>query len=259
MYNKIVKQRLKDLKNRMNKKPIKKLKYELKDAKPPKDFKKFLKGKFSLICEYKRASPSKGQISRKSLEYCVKAFEKGGCDAISILTEERYFDGSIEYLRKASSLVDLPILRKDFIIDEYQIYEARVNGASSVLLIADLYPDLASGIELCRSLGMEPLVECKNSKEIERALDAGAEIIGINNRDLRTFEIDLERTKKLAPFVKDAILVSESGVSSPADVKKLYEYGADAVLVGTYVMSCKNIENCVKNLKNIVMEDSCGS
>ncbi|WP_286244288.1 indole-3-glycerol phosphate synthase TrpC [Methanobacterium ferruginis] len=155
----------------------------------------------------------------------------------------------MDNLKLACRITKLPLLRKDFILDPYQIYEARAYGASAVLLMTSLYPNLREGIELCHYLEMGALVECKNQKEIDMAIKAGAEIIGINNRDFNDFTIDLERTKKLANLIpSNIILVSESGVKNVQDVKLLSSFGADALLVGSSVMAAGNIQEKVKKL-----------
>ena len=178
----------------------------------------------------------------------VPLFEKGGASAVSVLTEESFFKSNIDNLKLACRISKLPLLRKDFILDPYQIYEARAYGASAVLLMADIYPDLREGIELCNYLDMDALVECKNREEIEMAIKAGAEIIGINNRDFNDFTIDLRRTEKLARLVPSNItLVSESGVQTAEDVEFLSRLGADALLVGTSIM--ESLEISWKKLK----------
>lgn len=248
-FNQILETRKKDLQKSMSKRPLSNIKNGLKDVDEPKNFKIALKNnkRFPLIVEYKPASPSMGDISSRGLEETIKLFKSGGASAISVLTEEKFFKGNIEYLAQSSKLTDIPIMRKDFIIDEYQIFESRLYGASSLLLMSDVYPDISSGIEICRSLGMEPLVECKNSIDIFKAIDADAEIIGINNRSFNDFTIDLNRTKSLAPLIpEDIVLVSESGVKNRGDVKTLLKNGADALLVGTSIMQSPDIVQTIK-------------
>lgn len=249
ILKKIVRAKKKEIFKTKIKEPINELKDKISVNDPPKDFKKALNGKFSIICEYKRASPSTGPISSKKLEEMIKSFENGGASAISILTEKRFFKGDIRYLERAKSITNLPILMKDFIIDEYQIFQARAHGASSILLIASICPNLEAFIHLSKSLNIEPLIECENSLEIYKALENGAEIIGINNRNLNDFTINLNRTQAYAPLIpKEKILVSESGVKKPEDVKILREYGADAILIGTGVMKSKNPADFIKDL-----------
>jgi len=251
-YLQIIDERNKILQREMKYRPLSELKENISRTKIRADFKKaLLKDDVSIICEYKPASPSKGNISDLMVEEVIPLYEKGGASAISVITEESYFKSDIKNLSIASKTTTLPLLRKDFIIDEYQIYEARSCRASAVLLIADLYKDLRSGIELCHYFEMEAIVECKNRGEIEIAKKAGAKIIGINNRDFNDFSIDLKRTKMLSRYVdEDLILVSESGVQNGNDIKLLADYGADAILVGSSLMEsdnmCKKVHEMVK-------------
>lgn len=250
MINEIILKRKKTLEREMKYRPLSELKEDVPKTKIRADFKSALqKTGVSIICEYKPASPSKGNISDLPVEDVVSIYSMGGASAISVLTEETFFKSNIKNLHAASKITKLPILRKDFIIDEYQIYEARSCGASAVLLMVDVYRDLRQGIDLCRYLEMNALVECKNREEIKEAADAGAEIIGINNRSFKDFSIDLKRTEKLAKYVPcDTILVSESGVNTGDDVKLLGSYGADAVLVGSSIMGSPNIFKKVNEL-----------
>lgn len=232
--------------------PLSELKESIKRIKIRRNFKNALlkENDVSIICEYKPASPSQGNISNMKVEDVLPIFEAGGASAASIITEETFFKSSIENLKIACKISKLPLLRKDFIMDEYQIYESRASGANVILLMVDLYPNLAEGIMLAKYLGMDALVECKDELEINKALDAGAEIIGINNRNFEDFSIDLKRTKKLSASVPpEVILVSESGVKNAADVKTLSSYGADALLVGTSIMQ---FENKIERVQEIV-------
>ncbi len=221
-----------------------------------KDFKQALSGNnLSVICEVKKASPSKGLIKPdfNPLEI-AKQYEKAGADAISCLTEEYYFKGSSEYLKLIAENVNIPILRKDFIIDEYQIYEARATGASAVLLIAAVLDKETLGrfYNLASSLSLNSLVEVHDERELEKALSIGAEIIGINNRNLKTFEVDLKTTKKLTSLIpNNKIIVSESGIKDNIDMKTVYDYGASAVLIGETLMRSNNISKTLKGLKSI--------
>lgn len=249
ILKKIITEKRKEISKIKTKETINDLKDRISTSDPPKDFKEALNGKFSIICEYKRASPSTGPISSKRLEESIKSFENGGATAISILTEKKFFNGDIKYLKTAKSITNLPILMKDFIIDEYQIFQARAYGASSILLIASICPNLETFINISKSLNMEPLIECENSLEIYKALENGAEIIGINNRNLSNFTIDFNKTRAFAPLIpNEKILVSESGVKRSEDVKMLREYGADAILIGTEVMKSKNPSDFIKDL-----------
>lgn len=250
-FNDIIAQRNNTLEREMKYRPLSELKENIRGTKIRADFKNALLNKtdVSIICEYKPASPSKGDISNLLVEDVIPLYDKGGASAISVLTEETFFKSNIKNLRIASKISKLPILRKDFIINEYQIYEARSCGASAVLLMADLYKDLRFGIDLCSYLEMDALVECKNREEIQNAVKAGARIIGINNRNFKDFSIDLKRTKKLAKHVpENTILVSESGVKNGEDIKVLGSYGADAVLVGSSIMESQDISKKVNEL-----------
>lgn len=251
-FNYILQTCQKNLQKTKLKVPLSAIKRQIKDSPDPINFKKALQktDRFPLIVEYKPASPSQGHISSRSLEDTIKSFEVGGVSAISILTEESFFKGKLDYIKKASSLSSLPIMRKDFILDDYQIYEARAYGASSVLLMSDVYPHIPEGIKTCREMGMEPLVECKNSIDVYNALDADAKIIGINNRSFKDFSIDFKRTKSLYPLIPpDKIMVSESGVKNTEDVEELCRYGADALLIGTTIMQSSNIELTIKKMR----------
>lgn len=250
-FHDILTKRSEALRKEKSYKPIKDLKDSIKRIKLRKSFKNAVKKEddVSLICEYKPASPSLGHISDLKVEDVVPQYEIGGASAASILTETSYFRSSIENLKIACKISKLPLLRKDFILDEYQIYESRASGASAVLLMADVYPNLAEGIELTKYLGMDALVECKNPEEIEKSLNAGAEIIGINNRDFSDFSIDLNRTQELAELVpSNVILVSESGVKTASDVELLASFGADAILIGTSVMKSEDISKKLDEL-----------
>ena len=194
----------------------------------------------SFICEVKRASPSKGVIS-EDFPYLdiAREYESMGASAISVLTEPRHFRGEDRFLEEIADSVDTPVLRKDFVIDEYQIYRAREIGASAVLLIASILNDtqLADYRELAESLGMSALVETHNGDEVERAVSSGAGIIGVNNRDLATFDVDLGNSLRLRERIPEGIVcVSESGISGAEDVRLLRDAGFDAVLVGEAFM-----------------------
>ncbi|MDR2619516.1 MAG: bifunctional indole-3-glycerol-phosphate synthase TrpC/phosphoribosylanthranilate isomerase TrpF [Propionibacteriaceae bacterium] len=210
-------------------------------AAPTADFAAALRAPgISFICEVKKASPSKGVIAA-DFPYLdiARDYEAAGAAAISVLTEPTFFQGSNDYLRDISGSVGLPCLRKDFIIDEYQIYQARQLGASAVLLIVAILHDcqLSDYLALTHRLGMAALVEVHDESELLRALAAGARIIGVNNRDLTTFTCDLAVTERLAPLVPaDVLLVAESGITTAADVARMAAAGADAVLVGETLM-----------------------
>ena len=194
----------------------------------------------SFICECKKASPSKGIIS-PDFPYLeiAEEYRRAGAAAISVLTEEEYFLGSLTYLEEIAEKVGIPLLRKDFTVDPYMICEAKVSGASAVLLICALLTpaELASYLELAHSLGLSALVEVHDREEADMAVQAGAGIIGVNNRDLRTFDVDLENSLRLRDLVPPGTLfVSESGIRNAADVGLLYRNGTDAVLIGETLM-----------------------
>lgn len=194
----------------------------------------------SFICEIKKASPSKGVISQElSPSEVARAYADAGADAVSVLTEPEFFQGSNEYLSQASRAVELPILRKDFIVDEYQIYEAKAIGASAVLLIASLLSTarIAEYVEISDSLGLSALLETRTAAEIASAVSAGARIIGVNNRNLKSFKVDIGigiRLRELVP--PDKIFVSESGIKTVEDIRVLKRNAVDAVLIGETLM-----------------------
>jgi len=190
----------------------------------------------SVIAEVKRSSPSKGRLaSIKDPAALAADYEAGGASAISVLTEKRRFDGTLDDLRAVRSTVDIPVLRKDFITTSYQLWEARAAGADLALLIVAALDQLAleSLIERARSIGLTPLVEVHDEAEVERAIAAGAEIIGVNARNLKTLEVDRDTFGRLSPLIPDHIVrVAESGVRGPLDVIEYAKQGANVVLVG---------------------------
>ncbi len=229
------------------------LREEAERLKTPYDFKGAISADgISIIAEVKKASPSKGVIKEDfdPVEIAL-AYEKGGAKAISVLTDREFFKGSPFYLRQVAEAVKLPVLRKDFIIDEFQIYGAKVLGASSYLLIVSILSDsqLLDFIELGRELGMEPLVEVHSEDEAERALRAGAQIIGVNNRDLKTFRVSLSTTLKLLPIIKGEgrLLVSESGIKGREEIWELHSKGVDGFLVGETLMRAEKPEEVLKS------------
>lgn len=194
----------------------------------------------SFICECKKASPSKGLIEPdfRYLEI-VREYEAAGADCISVLTEPKWFLGSDEYLKEIAKTVSIPCIRKDFTVDEYQIYQAKTLGAAAVLLICSILSEVQLGeyIKICDSLGISALVEIHNEKEAGMAVRAGARIIGVNNRNLKDFTVDTANSKKLRDLIPDDIIfVSESGVKSTDDIRAIREIGADAVLIGETLM-----------------------
>jgi indole-3-glycerol phosphate synthase len=206
-----------------------------------------------VIAELKRRSPSCGEI-RPDFDpvSCARAYEEGGAAALSVLTDERFFGGHLSMLEKVRGAVDLPLLRKDFVIDASQIDEARLAGADAVLLIvAALAPEaLCALIQHARGLGLDALVEVHDEAELDAALAAGAGIVGINNRDLRSFETDLGVTERLAPRVPRGIpIVAESGISSHADLVRLARAGAHAFLVGESLMRQPDLAVALRTLR----------
>lgn len=198
----------------------------------------------SFICECKKASPSKGLIA-PDFPYVdiARDYERAGAAAISCLTETDFFLGRLSYLQEITREVSIPVLRKDFTIDPYMIYEARLAGASAVLLICAILDDreLSEYREIAESLGMDALVETHDEREVRRALASGAKIIGVNNRNLRDFTVDIHNSTRLRSRIPDSVLfVSESGIRTPEDVRALYENHTDAVLIGESLMRAKD-------------------
>ena len=224
------------------------------DAGPVRGFGKALSrsGAIRLIAEVKKASPSKGVI-REDFDpvRIAQTYEKSGASCISVLTEEKFFQGRLEYLAAVRKAAGLPLLRKDFIIDEYQVYEARAAGADAVLLIAACLEkdQMAEYLGIAGQLGLDALVESHTYRELDKALLAGATLVGINNRDLSTFTVSLDTTLDLLKDIPDdRIVVSESGIKTRDDVVKLEKAGVDAVLVGEGLMREKDIGKKVKEL-----------
>jgi indole-3-glycerol phosphate synthase len=216
---------------------------------PPLDFASALRGdRIKLIAEVKKASPSRGVIRRDfDPVEIARAYAANGAAAISVLTETRHFQGSLDYLKAIKVALGekrIPLLRKDFIYEPYQVYESRAHGADGLLLIAAiLTPEkLGELLNLSHELNMHCLVEVHNETELEVALNSSARIIGINNRDLTTFDVDLATTGRLRPLIpKDRIVVSESGIKDRNDMEKLKKWGVDAVLIGEALMSAPDI------------------
>lgn len=206
----------------------------------------------SYICEVKKASPSKGLIAPDFPYLAIaKEYEQAGASAISCLTEPFYFQGADQYLREISAAVQIPVLRKDFTVDEYMIYQAKSLGASAVLLICAILDDgeLRAYRQLAKELGLNALVEAHDEYEVDRALNLGAEIVGVNNRDLRTFQVDMNnsiRLRKMAP--DNVVFVSESGIRTPEDIRILYENKVDGVLIGETLMRSPDKKAALESL-----------
>lgn len=207
----------------------------------------------SFICECKKASPSKGLIAPDFPYLSIaKEYHAAGADAISVLTEPKWFLGRDQYLREIASAVSIPCLRKDFTVDEYMIYEAKVLGASAVLLICSILTpaQLRDYQAVCDGLGLSALVEAHDEAEVRMALDAGARIIGVNNRNLKDFTVDTENSRRLRAMIPPSVLfVSESGVKTPADVENLRDVGADAVLIGETLMRAADKKSKLSELR----------
>jgi indole-3-glycerol phosphate synthase len=224
-------------------------------APPPRDFVSALRrDTVALIAEIKKASPSKGVLIEDFDPVAIGTiYAQHGAAAISVLTDEKFFQGHIRYLRDVRAVVDAPLLCKEFIIDSYQVYLARANSADAALLIVAALDDaqLKGLHDLIHSLRMVALVEVHNEAELERALKLGATLIGINNRDLKTFHVDLETTARLAKLVPpDVTLVAESGLNTAEDVRRMGELGAHAVLIGESLMKADNIAVKVRELSS---------
>ena len=211
------------------------------------------KDDIAFICECKKASPSKGIIA-EDFPYLeiAQSYEAAGADCISVLTEPKWFLGSDKYLEEIASAVAIPCIRKDFTVDEYMIYEAKLLGASAVLLICSILSkeQINEYISICDELGLSALVEAHDENEIETAVLAGARMIGVNNRNLKDFTVDIENSVRLRKLIPDNVLyVSESGVRTNEDIRALREIGADAVLVGETLMRAKDKKTKLAELK----------
>lgn len=202
-------------------------------------------GRISIIAEIKKASPSTGLIcSSFEPERIAGIYEKNGASAISVLTERHFFKGSIDYLPLVKKATNLPVLRKDFIIDPYQVYESNIYGADAILLIAVAlsFNELKNLLELTNEVGMEALVEVHNKEDLEKAISTGASVIGINNRDLKSLKVDLNTSLELIKYIpKEKVTVTESGINKREELLTLKEAGFNAALIGTSLMRAKDI------------------
>ena len=220
------------------------------------EFEKALrKPDISFICECKKASPSKGIIA-EDFPYLeiAKEYEKAGADCISVLTEPKWFLGSDNYLKEIAAAVSVPCLRKDFTVSDYQIYEAILLGAKAVLLICSILSaeQIREYIGICDKLGISALVEAHDESEVKLAVNSGARIIGVNNRNLKDFSVDTDNSKRMRELVpKNIIFVSESGVQTAEDVQKMREIGADAVLIGETLMRAENKKAKLSELRGV--------
>lgn len=218
------------------------------------EFEKALrKDDIAFICECKKASPSKGIIAEE-FDYLqiAKDYEAAGADCISVLTEPKWFLGKDDYLKNIVNTVDIPVIRKDFVVDEYMIYEAKILGAKAVLLIVAILTEQQLGeyIRICDNLGLTALVEAHDETEIMKAIKAGARVIGVNNRNLKDFSVDTKNSTKLRNLIPDDVLfVSESGIKEASDIKNLREAGVNAVLIGETLMRAVDKKAKLEELK----------
>jgi indole-3-glycerol phosphate synthase len=253
MLDKIIAKKREEVEQRKKLATMAYLQQRIARQKPPLDLAPTLKGDhIRLIAEVKQASPSRGVLSPQvNPTELAQTYAEGGAAAISVLTETEYFMGSIEHLAAIREMVGLPLLRKDFIFDPYQVYESRAYGADALLLIAAILSQgqLKELVSLSHSLGLGCLVEVHNGDEVERAVLSEAGIIGINNRDLNTFAVDINTTRRLRPLVpKEKIVVSESGIKSRKDMEKLGKWRVDAVLVGEALITAGDVRAKMKEL-----------
>ena len=237
--------------------PLPDLTAQIRDMPEPLDFHQALErrsqgGGIRLIAELKRASPSQGVLRQDfDLEQLVRAYAEAGAAALSILTDEPFFRGNLHDLAQAKAIVSLPVLRKDFILDPYQVYETRRWGADAILLIAAVLDDqlLQDLLALSHELGLHPLTEVHTSEELHRAVAAKAPIVGINNRNLKTFHVSLETTfLLLSEIPPDRVVVSESGIADRTDVGRLEAAGVDAILVGEGLLRARDVAGKVREL-----------
>lgn len=216
----------------------------------------------SFICECKKASPSKGLIA-EDFPYLkiAEEYEAAGASCISVLTEPKWFLGKNEYLKEIAAHVSIPCIRKDFVVDEYMIYEAKLLGASAVLLICSLLPTelLTDYIEICNRLGLSALVEAHDEQEITSAIKASARIIGVNNRNLKNFSVNVSNSQKLRALVPESILfVAESGIKNRKDIEVLEKAHVDAVLIGEVLMKAQDKKRMINTLKGLEPESFAG-
>ncbi|MFQ5455885.1 MAG: indole-3-glycerol phosphate synthase TrpC [Nitrospirota bacterium] len=256
----IIREKEDEIRNRFSKGYLSEIKSQIKDVSAPRPFKDAISNKrcrdissaIRLIAEIKRSSPSRGVIrERLDVVEVAREYEEGGASAISVLTERNFFEGKVEYLSSVKKASSLPILQKDFIIDERQIYEGRVKGADAVLLIASILDktQLNEYQELAYKVGICPLIEVHNEDDLEKALLTKSEVVGINNRDLNSFETSLNTTIRLIKDIPDEkIVISESGIKMRDDIIFLQENGVDAILVGETFMKSRDIKEKIMEL-----------
>ena len=253
MQDRIVDDKKEELKQTQKAVPVAELEARIARRAGTLDFAAALKSdRVSLIAEVKRASPSRGVLCQNfDPPALARTYADNGAAAISVLTESRYFGGHIGHLAEIRESVDIPLLRKDFVLDPYQVYESRAFGADALLLIAAILEPVQMDelLALSHELGLSCLVEVHNEGEVEKALSCGAQIIGINNRDLQTFNVDFNTTKRLRRLIPaDRIVVSESGVSSRQDIDNLKKLGVNAALVGEALLTASDIKAKLREL-----------
>jgi indole-3-glycerol phosphate synthase len=253
ILDKIVFEKKQDVEHKKRSLPVSALKERIAGRAARHDFARALSGDgLKLIAEVKKASPSRGVLCPDFDPLALAStYVSNGAAAISVLTEVNHFQGSLEYLAMIREEVDIPLLRKDFIFDEYQIYETAAFGADALLLITAILDrgQLESLLSLSRDLGLACLVEVHNENEIEKALLAGTDIIGINNRDLNTFNVDIDTTRRLRPLIPEGkIVVSESGIYTREDIIRLSGWGINAILVGEALVTADDIPSRIKEL-----------
>ncbi len=258
ILDKIVLTKRQEVETARRRMPIEELEAQAEQAPPVRDFRAALAepGPIHLIAEVKKASPSAGVIRPDFDPIAIaRTYQAHGASCLSVLTDTPYFQGHLSYLARIRASVTIPLLRKDFLIDEYQVVEARMAGADAVLLIAEILDDqtLSSLLARARSLGMSALVELHDAENLPRVLAAGADLVGINNRDLRRFVTDLDHTLRLRPQIPpDVLLVSESGIRTRHDVERLEAAGISAILVGESLMRSPDIGLAVDHLLGLV-------
>ncbi len=242
ILDKIIENKRSEVERTKKSKPLDSLKSELQNIDSTKGFYECISpdGSTKVIAEIKRASPSKG-VLRSDFDpvEISKSYASGGASAISVLTDSRFFKGTLNHLRNVRSSVEIPLLRKDFIIDPYQVYESRFYGADAILLIVAALDStiLRELLELAHSLEMDALVEIHDERELDKAIEAGSKIIGINNRDLKTFDVSLETSLRLCRLIpSEKIIISESGIGSIEDIKRLRSAGISVLLIGETFM-----------------------
>jgi indole-3-glycerol phosphate synthase len=234
---------------------LSRLKKECRNLPPVLDFREALQDstRISIIAEIKKASPSRGIIRRDfDPPDIARCYEREGAAAISILTDRKFFQGDIRYLQQVRQVSNLPLLRKDFMVDAYQIYEARLAGADAILLIADALSksELIDLYSLAKDLGLHVLLEIHDQKELEKAVSTGSPIVGINNRNLKTFQVDLAVTARLIPLIPEGcLIVSESGIYQADQLRWLRGLGVNAVLVGEALMAREDIGQAFRELR----------